>query len=382
MYTPESQRGHARYTRELLRAMAACEGDPDLPLELVTCSDLAPEFRTDRYSIQAFLPPLVDRSRFRTRLHWGISRVAYYLQRERAFLKWTRTQPDLGLVHFQEYTPWLAPWHFPWLRRRGIEVVATVHNISNFQHASIRYMQVSRHCWQRAWRSCSALVVHTEGLRKSLSAFLGGSHPPIHITPHGVWEERTSPPTPPRLSGPGEPVRLLFFGAIRRIKGLSLLLQAMEQLPECSLTIAGEPEPGEHYEEALQLIRRLPPDRVEFEPRYIAEHEIEGYFDRAQIVVLPYTEFASQSGVLHQALAHGRPVVASAVGGLGESVEEWGIGELVPPRDAIALAEGIRRLFEPMRYRAAVEAVARERTRRTWARQAEATLGVYRSLLA
>ena len=70
-------------------------------------------------------------------------------------------------------------------------------------------------------------------------------------------------------------------------------------------------------------------------------------FERSRLVILPYTYFASQSGVLHQALAFGRPVVATDVGALGECVRQWGIGPVVPPNDERALAEGIERALEP-----------------------------------
>ena len=179
------------------------------------------------------------------------------------------------------------------------------------------------------------------GLRATLSDLLGPGHPPIHVTPHAVWEERVSPATATEPPRPGEPARLLFFGAIRANKGLHVLLRAMSRLPGCTLTVAGEPEGVGYLDEVRALIAALPAGRVELVPRFVGEAEIAGFFDRAHLVVLPYTEFAAQSGVLHQALAHVRPVVATAVGGLGESVRTWGIGEVVAPGDELALADGI-----------------------------------------
>ena len=102
----------------------------------------------------------------------------------------------------------------------------------------------------------------------------------------------------------------------------------------------------------------------------------------ARLVVLPYTFFASQSGVLHQALAHRRPVVATDVGALGECVRRWGIGTVVPPDDEEALADGIEHALEPDNYRAAVEAIGRVREELTWTRMADATIDVYRSIVA
>ena len=98
-------------------------------------------------------------------------------------------------------------------------------------------------------------------------------------------------------------------------------------------------------------------------------------------MVLPYTSFGSQSGVLHQALAHARPVVTSDVGALGESVRRWGVGEVVPPGDERALARAIEQALDPGRYRAAAESIACIRSELTWTRTAETTIEVYRSIV-
>ena len=381
MFTAESQKGHARYTRDLLSAMATVGKDRGISTELVTGSDLSPIYLSEQYPIHPILPPIVDRGTFKTRLSWSLSRVSHYLRRERVFLRYIESRPDIRLVHLQEYTPWLATTHFPRLRRAGVDVVMTVHNIANYGHSSRTYMKAMKGTWRRARRACSALIVHTEGLRDELAEDLGLGHPPIHVTPHAVWEERSTSPvasTPPRS---GEPARLLFFGMVRPNKGLHVLLRAMEELPSCRLTIAGEHEDPSYRAEIHRLIARLPSGSVEMIDKFIDENEIAGYFDRSHLVILPYTDFASQSGVLHQALAHARPVVASDVGGLGESVRSWGIGQVVLPKDEHSLASGILSVLGLENYLAASEATHRVREQLTWANMAEATCDVYRSLV-
>src|SRR5207253_4105308 len=68
-------------------------------------------------------------------------------------------------------------------------------------------------------------------------------------------------------------------------------------------------------------------------------------FRETSVVVLPYTSFASQSGVLHDAYAHGRPVVVTDVGALGDTVREDGTGLVVPPGDPVALGRAIASLL-------------------------------------
>ena len=381
MYTAESQKGHARYTRDLLLAIATMGVDRGVDVELVTSADLSPNFQSNRYPIHRILPPLANRSVFKWKIAWGISRVSHYIRRDNTFLRFVKSRPDLRLVHIQEYTPWLASRHFAKLRRSGVEVVMTVHNIANYGHASQRYVRAMRSNWRTAWRTCSALIVHTEGLRDQLGRFLGPGHPPIHVTPHAVWEERSAPPitaVPPKAD---EKARLLFFGMVRANKGLHVLLRAMKLLPTCTLTIAGEHEPGAYHDEILRLVAQCPAGQIELINEFIDQQEIAGYFDRSHLVILPYTEFASQSGVLHQALAHGRPVVASDVGGLGESVRSWGIGEVVEPNNPNMLADGVVAALRPDHYRKAAEATERARKELTWTKMAKATCDVYHSLV-
>lgn len=381
VFTAESQKGHARYTRALLTAMSEVGPGRGVEVELVTGADLSPAYRSDLYPIHAILPPLLDRSAFGSKLAWGVSRVTHYLRREGTFLRFVKDHPDVKLVHVQEYTPWLATRHFTRLRKSGVAVVMTVHNIANHGHASQAYVRAMRKNWRSGWRACSALIVHTEGLRRQLSEFLGPGHPPIHVTPHAAWEERAQPRVPAVPPREGEAARLLFFGMVRPSKGLHVLIRTMEQLPNCTLTVAGEHESRDYHDEVKGLVARLPEGRVEVTDGFIDESKIAGLFDRAHLVILPYTDFAAQSGVLLQALAHGRPVVASDVGGLGESVRSWGIGRVVAPKDERALAEGILEALRPEEYQAAADATGRLRGELTWSKMAEATCDVYRALL-
>jgi glycosyltransferase involved in cell wall biosynthesis len=222
------------------------------------------------------------------------------------------------------------------------------------------------------------LIVHSGRLREDLAAFLGPGHPPIRVTPHGVWE-LPGPPVEPaggEWDGP-----LLFFGVIRPNKGLHVLVQAMDRLPHLRLIAAGSPEGGDYMRRLRDAIGGLAPGRVELVDRYIDDHQAADLFGRCRLVILPYTAFASQSGVLHLAVAHGRPVVATDVGALGESVRAWGIGEVVAPDDERGLAAAIEAALEPARYRAAIDAIGRMRAEMSWEKTAELTLDVYDSIL-
>jgi len=137
------------------------------------------------------------------------------------------------------------------------------------------------------------------------------------------------------------------------------------------------PEDSAYREEIRTLVKRLPPGRVELIDRFIEDEEAALLLKSSSLVVLPYSSFAAQSGVLHDALAQGLPVVVTDVGALGQSVRSWGIGQVVPPDDSGALADAIREILTPNRYEEARRAVERVRSDLSWDRAAEITIEAY-----
>jgi glycosyltransferase involved in cell wall biosynthesis len=308
----------------------------------------------------------------------------HYYRRETTFLRWIKDHDEeCEGIHFQEYTIWLAPRHFRRMKARGIRLFFTVHNIypHGYTPGKLRVVDFPLLHWRRtAFRLCDALFVHSEKLREQLAEFLGPGHPPIFVTPHGVWNSAGHSPT---VASPEERVRsrhLLFFGVIRPNKGLHVLLDAMEDLVDCTLTVAGQPQEVSYQEQIRAMAKRLPPGRVELMDRFVQDDEMVQLFDRSSLLVLPYTAFAAQSGVLHDALAHGLPVVVTEVGALGESVRSWGIGQVVPPNDDAALAAAIRQMLTSDHYVQASGAVSRVRKNLSWNRVAEVLIEAYRSV--
>jgi glycosyltransferase involved in cell wall biosynthesis len=133
---------------------------------------------------------------------------------------------------------------------------------------------------------------------------------------------------------------------------------------------------------ARALIRRLGiRDAVRLRLGYVPMREVGTYFCAADLVLLPHVR-GSVSGVLLAAYGYGRPVVATAVGGMPELVEEGRTGALVPPGSAEALADAITRSLECPERLAEMGALARERARRlhAWPDVARRTAAVYESI--
>jgi glycosyltransferase involved in cell wall biosynthesis len=371
MFTPETWGGHARYTWELMCALRAAAPPSELRLSLVTSRNLDREFREAEYTIYEVLPPLYP-GPFPSSLHWAISRLLHYRLRDAMLLRFIRDLGDVDIVHYQE--PPLLAYHYSRLRRLGIDPVFTVHNLLPHSNNGLFKQRLTT----AGWRRCSALFVHSDGLRDQLLERMGSSGPPIVSVPHGPWRvpsrsQSTSEDRPHRK-------QLLLFGTLRRNKGIDLMLDALKHVPGAQLTIAGQFETSTLRDEVLARLQ----DKtlaVRLIDRFVSEEETAKLFAEATLAVLPYTNFHAQSGVLHLALSHGVPVVVTDVGALGEFVRKERVGIVSPPNDAMAFAEAIRRALEPVTHQDLREACVRHSASHSWKEAAQRTLRCYQDVI-
>lgn len=218
-------------------------------------------------------------------------------------------------------------------------------------------------------RSAGLIFTHGEALREELRELIA-PRAPIVVVPHGI-DPGEPTPVPERPS-------LLFFGRHSHYKGLDVLLDAMaevwRQIPEATLTIAGEGDVGSHP----ALVDR----RVDLRREHVPEAEVPGLIEAARCVVLPYRQ-ASQSGVGSLAKAHGRPLVASAVGALPELLAD-GSGLLVAPEDPPGLAAALLEVLgkDETAARLGAAGAAAAASQGSWDAVAERTLAAYDEHLA
>jgi glycosyltransferase involved in cell wall biosynthesis len=139
--------------------------------------------------------------------------------------------------------------------------------------------------------------------------------------------------------------RVLFFGYVRAYKGVPTLIEALGHLPDVQLVIAGEVyhRDAEHYRALAAAAGAA--DRVVVLDRFLPADQVGCCFAACDVVALPYWT-ASQSAVAPLAMAAGRAVVATAVGGLPDLVRPEETGLLVRPRDAPALAAALARALD------------------------------------
>jgi glycosyltransferase involved in cell wall biosynthesis len=140
---------------------------------------------------------------------------------------------------------------------------------------------------------------------------------------------------------------LLFFGYVRKYKGLDILLNALplvlQTLPGTKLLIAGEfYDPVDNYKALITQLKLE--DNVLLVNKFISNEEVGKYYTAADLNILPYRS-ATQSAVLNVSYSFKRPVVAADVGGLSEFIRNKETGIIVQPDSAEALANGIIEFF-------------------------------------
>ena len=169
---------------------------------------------------------------------------------------------------------------------------------------------------------------------------------------------------PERVGEPADPPEVLFVGRLSPEKGILDLVQAADGIP---LTVAGDGPLRDRVPGALGFVQHtaLPP-----------------LYERAAVVAVP--SHREGFGVAcAEAMAHARPVVASAVGGLLDLVVDGETGMLVPPRDIPALREALERLLaDPdLRRRLGEAGRARVQERFSWPAVTDATIAAYEDAL-
>lgn len=311
-YLHTTSGGHMRYTRELVSALEEC----DLDVAILTGIDADSD---DRTRAVVAVPDLALKSRT---LSWIVNRVATYIKQHRDVIHAIRGESKSGCdwLHMQQM-PTLRPSRtVKRLRTEGWRVAITVHNIA--PHECGRLDRWNHQRQVNAWSKADLLLVHSPRLvRPLVDALAPRRIPRIEIVPHPVWiEEEVDDVEPSR--------DFLFFGHLRVNKGVDDYVQALVKLGDPAATIAGSGTPSEvaNLYRALRSADLVNCDvRVEFIP----EEDVARLFADHRVVVAPYREFAAQSGVTHLALTHGRPVVVTDVGGLGDLVYDFGVGEIV-----------------------------------------------------
>jgi type III pantothenate kinase len=307
---------------------------------------------------------------------------AFAAELERA---WRHERPDVVPSHF--WMSGLAALQAS--ERLGIPVVHTFHALGVVKRryqgdadtSPERRLGVERDIVAGAERIVATCTDEAFELMR-----LGADRGKVHVVPCGVDLERFRPDGP--RDERGHEHRIVYAGRLVERKGIGNIISALEAVPGCELVIAGGP-PREELDGDREA-RRL---RALAERHGVGERVVlRGRVDRDALpallrsadalVTVPWYEPFGITPL--EAMACGVPVVASAVGGMIDSVVDGVTGRHVPPRDPDRLAAALRDLLADPAARAAQGAAGVRRTRQLydWDRIALATLDVYEQVVA
>ncbi len=344
---PAPTGGHPLYITELAMALARLGEQEDVCLEVVAPADLEDRFRSTLYPVYDILPAWME-PRTKSRLARQMKLAAHIVRVEHACIRWLRRRPEIDLVHFQGLF-WLNAIQMRGYRRLDASLVNTVHNLKPHRYSGIMPRKLEDRISLWMLRQCDGLLVHTEALRCEAAELLGGRHPPVFVTPHGLFQPVSSKNVASlreRLSWK----KMLLFGTVRHDKGPHVALEALKALEGFQLTIAGRiDEPAYWRDRVLPMVAELRRmgRSVEVIDRFVSDEEAADLFATHSFAVLPYTrDFHAQSGVVHLAIGLETPVVSTSVGGLAETISQWGIGEIAPPESPEALVAAVHRLCD------------------------------------
>ncbi len=243
---------------------------------------------------------------------------------------------DVAIITWWTFVWQPALGYIAWrLKKKGIKVIYLCHNVMDHEENWLK-KQVSR----KGISIADGYIVHSGEEAKQIKLFKPSAK--IMRRPHPIFTHFPKPSGKLKKRGKLE---LLYFGLIRPYKGVDVLIDAIKKLndPEVHLTIVGEVWGDKNKEKLTNQLKQYGQDNIEHNFEYVDEKEAAEYFDRADVVVLPYLS-ATGSGVVTLAYYYGKPVLATAVGGLPDVVSNGETGRLVRPGNAVELAKTIARI--------------------------------------
>jgi len=293
-------------------------------------------------------------------------------------LKLYREKPDIIIVRF--WIPFLAPCLGTILKiakkNKYTKVISIVDNmIPHEKRIGDRLLT------NYFVKTVDGFIAMSEKVKNDIKTF---SHKPVSISPHPIFNHFGDPITKLearlQLGLPKEDKIILFFGYIRKYKGLDLLIHAManEAIKKLGIQLMIV---GEFYEDASayhDLVSSLGlQDQIKFYSNYIPDGEVKNYVCSADFIIQPYRN-ATQSGVTPLAYHFEKPMLVTNVGGLADTVPNLKTGIVVAPTTE-AIAKGIETLYE-LGENHFIANIKEEKKKYSWAQMTEKFLALYQQL--
>lgn len=325
-YTQENRAGIAWYVFNLVRAVS----HRGVAVRLVCPSnyEYLDRLRMDaaEVRIRATIPPLGEVPR--ARKLWQMLaqnvigfRTAHALRSESAIIHVNYP----GLMLF-------ALSLFVGFKLSGFRSILNVHDVLPHRWLLPRPLRFAERANLRAiYLVADKLIVHHPEARDLLREEFSINSEKIAVIPHGPFSLSEGPI--PYEENSAE-IEALLLGNLRENKGIHLAIQAVQKLRAdghpIKLLIAGRAYASERsYLESCKTLIKLSPPGISLLDRYLEDEEVKDLVTSSHFLLLPYTEYHSQSGVAALALSNGRPIVATQAGGLADVLLPGQTGVLI-----------------------------------------------------
>lgn len=271
---------------------------------------------------------------------------------------------------------------------KNIKIVLSVHNILPHE-PSLKNRILDNFANRLIFSFADVFIVHNQRNKKKIIEVYGLDEENIYVITHGVfnlYKQRviSSQEARKNLHLPLDKKIVLFFGYIRKYKGIDVLIKAFglihNQMKDVFLLIVGQPYgvKWDNYEELIKENNLENFSAVEL--GFVPESEIEYYFSAADVVVLPYTCLETHGGIGALALEFNKPMVVTDVGGLPEYVKDKKV--IACPNNHKDLAQKIIHVLDDEQFMKKLSNDSRELSvELNWDKIADKTIEIYNALL-
>lgn len=292
-----------------------------------------------------------------------------------------KVTPDLIIVHW--WHPFFAVAYLPilWRLRKKFRICICCNNV--MPHDKIPF---SKMLTKWILRMGDSFIIHSKDEEKIFRELVPKKEvyyttvcPNLNVVVSEKYNKETAREA---LKLTKDSHVMLFFGFVRKYKGLQYLLDAMLRIIEndrdIKLLVVGE-----FYDDRAEYLKFIEAnglkDNIVIHEEFVPDDEVEVYFKAADVTVLPYVS-ATTSGVVQVAYQYGCPVIASNVGGLPEAVENGRTGYLVEACDSQKLAEKIEQFFGEYGEIDWQENIAQEQEKYSWDRILEGIEALWKQM--
>ena len=266
------------------------------------------------------------------------------------------------------------------------KIVLTIHDVKSFD-GNKKNNLISK----LIYKLSSSLITHNVFSREEIRKDNKSIKRNINIIPHGNYlpfinVQNNKSICRKELSLPKNKKIILFFGMIKKVKGLEVLLRAMKEIKtenkDIVLLIAGKCYKNDFsfYQQIIDK-NKLNDDCI-LHIKFISDQDIKYYYGACDLVVLPYTRIY-QSGVLLMSLSYRKPTLVSDLPPLTEIITHNETGYIFKSEDFVDLSKKIVGILndEDLLNRVNINAYELVKTKYSWEFIGSATARVYQTLI-